>query len=314
MVFAEIYFTEIAQITLLEHNKRKKKMKITSRLKPFRKTTSLFVVAMCLLSSCVYSLFPIYTEDTMIFDARLLGTWEDRDGYKITFQRFSDENPPATVSKNGQKIIHTDSLAGEGWSIRSEEPISIEIGGELVYDKARITAHMDSLMQGLIVEETQGDEEAEEKQSSSARWLLNQTSFEGSVSVNSDKAYRMTVQDSEDENSVYKVHLVKIAENYFIDLYPLIDTKSGLFTANAFPVHTFMKVNFSNERFELISFDLEKLNDMFVKKLVRLRHENVDGNILITAQPDQIQKFLKVYSDNQEVYEDAIIYSRVAAK
>ncbi len=288
-------------------------MKILSLLKTLKKPTSLFVWVICLLSSCVYSLFPIYTEDTIIFESELLGTWEDHDGYKITFQRFSDESSATTSHK--KKAIHTDSLIGDGWSIRSEEPISIEIGGELVFDKLRITAHMDSLMQGLIVDEVEKNEDTEEKiRSSSARWLLNQTSFEGSVSVNSDKAYRMTVQDSEDENSVYKVHLVKIAENYFIDLYPLIDTESGLFTANTFPVHTFMKVNFSSDKFELISFDLEKLNDLFVKNLVRLRHENVDGNILITAQPEQIQKFLKVYSDNQEVYEEAIIYGKVAAK
>lgn len=290
-------------------------MKITSAIKSIRKSTSLFVLVMCLLSSCVYSLFPIYTEDTIIFDSSLLGTWEDLDGYRITFQHFSEDNPSEPSSNGKEKAVYTDSLIGDGWSIRSEEAISIEIGNELVFDKVRITAHMDSLMQGLIVEETDTEkEEVKEEKSSSARWLLNQTSFEGSVSINSEKAYRMTVQDSEDENSVYKVHLVKIAKNYFIDLYPLLDTKSGLFTSNAFPVHTFMKVSFSENSFELISFNLEKLNDMFVKKLVRLRHENVDGNILITAQPKEIQKFLEVYSDNQEVYEDAIIYGKVAAK
>lgn len=288
-------------------------MKIITAMKSLGKSSPWFVLVMCILSSCVYSLFPIYTEETIIFEPALLGTWEDNDGYKITFYRFSDETPKTVSPANKEKTVYTDSLIGEGWSMRGDEPISIEIGGKLVFDKEKITAHMDSLMIGLIEEEPTEKEETKEK-SSSARWLLNQTSIEGRVSVNSEKAYRMIVQDSEDENSVYEVHLVKIAENYFIDLYPILDTNSGLFTANAFPVHTFMKVNFTDDNFELISFDLEKLNDMFVKKLVRLRHENVGGNILITAQPEQIQKFLEVYSDNQEVYEEAITYSRVAVK
>ncbi len=269
-------------------------------------------LAMSFLSSCVYSLFPIYTEDTLIFEEKLLGTWEDSDGYKIFFERFSDETLEGSVGVTREKSNHIDSLIGEGWSIRSDEPISVKIGGELVFDKVRITAHMDSLMQGHLVEEEEvNKEEADEEKSNSARWLLNQTSFEGSVSINSDKAYRMIVQDDEDENSIYKVHLVKIANNYFIDLYPLIDTKGKLFTGNYFPVHTFMKVSFNENQFELISFDLEKLNDLFVKNLVRLRHENVNGSVLITAQPQQIQKFLEVYSDNQEVYEEPISYSKI---
>lgn len=295
-------------------------MKITSVMKSIAKPTTLFVLAMGLLSSCVYSLFPIYTEETAIFEEALLGTWEDSDGYKITFQRFSDDQADVVDNKKEEKESQEYELTGEGWHMQSDEPISLEIGGELVYDTLRISAHMDSLVQGLIVEEKTKEEEiqeAEEKEkekSSSARWLLNQTSFEGSVSVSTDKSYRMIVQDNDEESSVYKVHLVKISDNYFIDLYPIIDTKSGFFSANAFPVHTFMKVNFSDNLFELISFDLDKLNDMFVKKLVRLRHEDVDGNILITAQPEQIQKFLEVYSDNEEVYEDPITYGRVPLK
>ena len=289
-------------------------MKFTSAMKSIVKPSTLFVLVMCLLSSCVYSLFPIYTEETVVFESTLLGTWEDQDGFKITFQRFSDDFPKEVSTVEKEKVIHTDSLIGNGWTMRSDTAISIEIGGELVFDKDRIIAHMDSMMMGLIVEEKEEKKEEKEKKNSSAKWLLNQTSFEGSVSINSNKAYRMTVQDSDEENSIYKVHLVKIADNYFIDLYPILDTKSGMLTSNAFPVHTFMKVNISDNQFELISFDLEKLNDMFVKNLVRLRHENVDGNILITAQPEQIQKFLEVYSDNEEVYEEAITYGRVALK
>ncbi|MDW3195960.1 MAG: hypothetical protein R8G66_26530 [Cytophagales bacterium] len=291
-----------------------------SALKTIAKPSTLFVLVMCLLSSCVYSLFPIYTEDTVIFEAALLGTWEDSEGYKITFQRFSDDPSDVFEKKDEENDAQEYALSGAGWHMQSDEPISMEIGGKLVYDTVKISAHMDSLVQGLIVEEkgeteeSKVAEEEEKEKSSSARWLLNQTSFDGSVSVSTDKSYRMIVQDNDEESSVYKVHLVKISDNYFIDLYPIIDTKSGFFSANAFPVHTFMKVNFSNNLFELISFDLDKLNDMFVKKLVRLRHEDVDGNILITAQPEQIQKFLEVYSDNEEVYEDPITYGRVPLK
>lgn len=283
-------------------------------LRRIGKTPPLLMIMMAFLSSCVYSLFPIYTEETVLFDPLLLGTWEDKDGYSIRFERISDETPG--TAEQEEKKNYTDSLVGEGWSIRSDETISIEIGGKLVYDKELITAHMDSVMQGLVDldEEDENDEEDKGRNISSASWLLNQSTIKGSVVLNGEKTYRMIVKENESEESIYRVHLVKIGKNYFIDLFPQIDTSTGVLTENLFPVHTFMKIDYDHEKLDLISFDLEKLNEMFVKNLVRLRHENVEGNILITAQPEEIQKFLKVYSDVHEVYEEAITYKRVTEK
>ena len=273
------------------------------------KSTILLMTVMMLMSSCVYSLFPIYTDETVVFDPLLLGTWEDNDGYSLTFEKIS-KNETDDKTEKKEKTNYTDSLIGDGWSIRSEDTISIEIGSKTVYEKELIKAHMDSIMNGLS--DLGNEEEESDDKISSANWLLNQSSVKGSVSFSGEKTYRMIVQQNEDEASVYKVHLVKIGDNHFIDLFPIIDTNHGAFTENLFPVHTFMKIDFNANQLELTSFDLEKLNEMFVKNLVRLRHENVNGTILITAQPEELQKFLKVYSDVKEVYENATTYRKVA--
>lgn len=53
-----------------------------------------FTALMFLMSSCVYSLFPIYTEDTLVFLPDLLGKWQlsvnDPDSY-IEFEQVNPE-------------------------------------------------------------------------------------------------------------------------------------------------------------------------------------------------------------------------------
>ena len=38
------------------------------------------------LSGCIPSLYPIYTENDLVFDARLLGSWADEDGTEWYFE------------------------------------------------------------------------------------------------------------------------------------------------------------------------------------------------------------------------------------
>ena len=74
-----------------------------------------------------------------------------------------------------------------------------------------------------------------------------------------------------------------------------------------------MKVSITDYELEVTSFDLEKLHKLFESNLIRMRHENVEGTILITAQPDEIQKFLDRYSDDNSVFEETETYSRISA-
>jgi len=72
-----------------------------------------------------------------------------------------------------------------------------------------------------------------------------------------------------------------------------------------------MKMDMKDGKLNLTMFDLEKLNKLFDSNLIRLRHENVDGTVLITAQPKEIQKFLEKYADDESVFESIETYARV---
>lgn len=183
-----------------------------------KKAKSIFAFGLLvvLLNSCVYSLFPIYTDDTLVYFPELIGRWE-----------------------------------------------------------------------------LEGDEDYLE------------------FSSPSEKSYRVVITDGI-EKYVYDGHIAEIGDDFFLDLFPYDRDYEETLVSNMIPVHTFIKLKFSENQLELTEFDLDKLNKLFESNLVRLRHENVDGTVLITAQPSEIQKFLDRYSDDESVFEETETYNRAS--
>lgn len=134
--------------------------------------------------------------------------------------------------------------------------------------------------------------------------------FKGTTYVSTEESYKMIVVEGE-ERTAYQAHLAQIGEDYFLDIYPLPEYTNDVFDGNMFPVHTFFKLSVDEEEMRMTMFDLEKLNELFESNLIRLRHEYVNGNVLITAQPKEIQKFLDKYSDDENVFDGEAIYSKI---
>lgn len=261
-----------------------------------------------LLNSCVYSLFPIYTEDTLVFKEELLGTWDLGDNSYLIFEKRSEEE-----EEEDTDMKYTLEIK-EGFTMSSDEPISMVINGDTIYDENIIREEMLRRMA-----ET---EKTDETETLAAKKLIDKASsvvkkknlsYNGSITVYEEKSYHMTMVDEDKGSKIeYKAHLVDIGGDLFMDLYPVTNYSSADFSDNYFPVHTFYKVEISEDTFTMIHFDLEKLNDLFESNLIRLRHENVDGTILITAQPKELQKFFDKYADDESVFDARETYQRVS--
>lgn len=301
-----------------------------------------------LMSSCVYSLFPIYTEDTLVYLPELVGKWQldpaNADSY-IEFQPVQDkENIVAsetTSSKmemkddsDGDPETYSYSMQGEDWSIKSDSPITVDINGKSTSDPAEVKSYYDSLFGtrnsdlekgiGKMAQKLDSTVNAEGSEfgkmmdglgkglGKMGQALKKATAkFKGTAYVSTEESYRMTVMDNGEEYA-YQVHVVEIGEDYFLDLYPLPEFTDNTLSENLFPVHTFMKMNINGGQLELTPFYLKKLNELFESNLVRLRHEYVDGNVVITAQPTEIQKFLDRYSNDESVFDASEEYTKMA--
>lgn len=273
-----------------------------------KRSIVLLGVLAVLLNSCVYSLFPIYTEDTLVFKSELIGTW-DLGGNSVMKIEKGKEDEEA---KEEEEYKYTLEIK-EGFTISSNDPIFITINGEKVYDEEIIREEMLRRMaeKEEYAKKYVHNEPKDQKRAEKAL-KKKDIEYEGSVSVYEDKSYKLTVTEENGSELAYTAHLVEIGGDLFMDLYPITNYNSKDFSDNYFPVHTFYKVEISEDTFTMIHFDLDKLNDLFKSNLIRLRHENVDGTILITAQPKELQKFINKYAEDESVFDHSETYTRVS--
>jgi hypothetical protein len=230
------------------------------------KTLKLLIpFSLIFLSSCVYSLFPIYIKDTLVFLPELEGTWTDGDS-QITFASYGKITDLQIKIEPGEN----EFIVKNGDTIRDQEYIKAYFEDEL---KESVTK------------------------------IFNNKAKNG---------YRMTIVQNDDTLD-YLAKTAKIGERYFLDLYPTQEeiNYSEMLNNNYFPVHTFMKLDMSDEHLILTSFDLNNLKELFESNRIRLRHEMVEDNVLITAQPKEIQKFLQIYADDENVLEKPTTYRRI---
>lgn len=284
------------------------------------------LLVMC-MSSCVYSLFPIWTKDTLVYLPELEGKWQlgdDPEDYILFEPGFdvdatiSVAQPTGTTAEVTKNIsfTSTDKLpkgvttkVTKNFSITYDSDEYILVEGDTVRDREKVKAYwegeMDSLMTELgekMVESLGGLSQALSKIGKGT--LLNYSS--------DDQSYKMTVmEDGEALN--YQVHLAQIGEDIFLDLYATESPHSSkaLESMVWFPVHMFMKLELNEDRLTLTQFDLDKMNKLFDSNLIRIGHETVDGSVLITAKSEEIQKFFNKYSNDESVFDNVEVYERI---
>ncbi|MCY1723289.1 hypothetical protein OU798_23265 [Prolixibacteraceae bacterium Z1-6] len=131
--------------------------------------------------------------------------------------------------------------------------------------------------------------------------------------VRDKKSYRLTLKSKENDvitESVFKVHVIELAGQYFLDFYIEDygdDDDITLSTLHLIPVHTFAKLTVQhNDRLEIRWFDPEWLENLIKENKIRIHHENNGDFILLTARPKELQKFVTKYVDSEEAFKDGL--------
>jgi hypothetical protein len=192
------------------------------------------------LSSCLSTLYPIFHENDVVFNQRLLGNWKYIEDKKVKFIEF--------------RKIPNDR--------KSELTASIN----KISDKAYLVSRTDSL--GIVLSQ----------------------SF---------------------------VFLAKIGKNYYLDYYPAeMPSQKGInkfYKSQCVKIHMSYKIDFKdNDHFEMKRFDGAFLDKLIADNKINIRHVAVEGDNIITASTDDLQKFIIQYSENPKAFVNSINCGRVA--
>lgn len=142
---------------------------------------------------------------------------------------------------------------------------------------------------------------------------LNNPFDRGSEQIPNKFTYTLNIYDKSmpDDNTEFHLHLVKLGNNLFIDLFPEEWKISNTFLAiHLMSVHTFAKIDIG-DKLEINWFDSELLQKLLDENRIRIKHENNGIYNILTAKPEELQKFVIKYAREDKAYSDIMKYTLI---
>jgi hypothetical protein len=120
-----------------------------------------------------------------------------------------------------------------------------------------------------------------------------------------DKSYDL-IYTEEGVPARFDAHLVRVGEFLFLDTYPgEPDIKNGFYLIHLVPAHTFSRIEMEGDALRYAMLDLDWLKRMIAEKATDIGHEEMEGGILLTAPPNELQEFLLKYADDDNAFPDS---------
>lgn len=111
---------------------------------------------------------------------------------------------------------------------------------------------------------------------------------------------------------IFEINLFKLGDQTFLDFYPGENKIMGqsintLMEFHLLPVHTFAKIEISNDTLLIYQFDAGRFEELLDDGKIRIRHETRRNDLVITAKTKELQEFFIKYSKEEGVFVDPIV-------
>ena len=133
------------------------------------------------------------------------------------------------------------------------------------------------------------------------------------IPANIDRtAYILTLKEKDQADFSHASLLVcpvKLGGHYFLDFYLkeyFNDDDLTLFDFHVLPVHTFAKLELEKDSIHIRWFNQDWLKKLIEENRIRIHHEDNGEHILLTAKPEELQKFVIKYVNSAEAFEDGL--------
>jgi len=123
-----------------------------------------------------------------------------------------------------------------------------------------------------------------------------------------DKEYKLVSGDGSGKASIFVAHLVKLGDKLFLDIKP--DPAAERDCAGL-PWHMFFYVSQTQPTLRMLDLDNSWLETLLKKNPSALRHEIVDGDMVLTASTTELQSFVNRYVSTKGAFIDPIDYTKV---
>jgi len=155
----------------------------------------------------------------------------------------------------------------------------------------------------------------------------NETTWQFKPSNKPPEVYELIFSDSEGNKGSFVIHLIKLENRFFLDIYPsespcgkLNDPNEAKWPYNKFflvPAHAFVKIEALEPQLRLRLTDDEGMKKLLKEHPNAIKHEMVedyDGTVVLTASTKELQEFVIKFSDDPRLFTDEIVLTRQKAK
>lgn len=124
-----------------------------------------------------------------------------------------------------------------------------------------------------------------------------------------EKSYAIVIKEKEDKQSLLKAKLVDVQGVRFLDFYPSDDARLNTgdwFNAHILPVHVFWKLDKTEAGYTLAGLNPDNLKTLLADNPGVVKHEVVEGRVVLTDSAENLQKFLLDALKIEKVFGDAM--------
>lgn len=131
-----------------------------------------------------------------------------------------------------------------------------------------------------------------------------------------ENAYKLLYLDAKGKKGEFDVHLLKVGDRRFLDLYPAEPDlqQNDFYKCHLMPVHTFMRVRQQENILRMASMKPDWVKKFLQEHPDAVKYEKVDDWVLLTAQPKELQVFLITHEKTPDAWGESLPMSRRAGK
>ncbi len=243
-----------------------------------------FLTVLVLFSGCLLpSLHPLYTEKTILVNDDIIGVWIDNDiqdyekskGFFSTerweFERFAEQEFRYKGSKQYNLVVN---------NFMRDTSIINSLNYELYNSQEKnfyaLKYFSGGMGKGLF-------------RRPSEKMIMHLTEIGGNLYAN----FYPWIPD---DNNPYE----GIAPSSH--RFPNLMFGYERFQSNFVKAHSFMKLKLENGQLQMYLFDEEKIENLIKKNRVRLKHEIVNDELVITASTEELRRFVKKFGNNDDLF------------
>lgn len=147
-------------------------------------------------------------------------------------------------------------------------------------------------------------------------WREEESAERWTFTAHDPRSYRLEHRDDKGRTGEFDVHLVHLGGELFADLYPMDveEDLNGLMALHLLPMHTFARVQVTEEELRLSMMDRDWLDDYLADNPTALAHERLDhcddDCEIITASTEDLQAFAVRHLGTEGAYGDWDVMKR----